>query len=214
VDGVVLHQTPARVVAGRGERNVPLMIGTNEDEGTLFTMLLPTDLTDEEIIAGLPETVIDTGAIAEAYAARTNDRRLILDLMTDAIFLVPTLRLADVQAATPTPVWVYLFTWKTPVFGGLLGATHALELPFLWDMIDNPQWQAFVGEEAPRALATAIQDAWLAFARTGDPATAAVAWPRYNATTRPTMVFGDEIGVVDDPSQRMREVWYQSTLAP
>ena len=127
------------------------MIGTNEDEGTLFSMLLPTDISDEEIIVALPETVIDARALADAYAGRTTGRRLILDLMTDSVFLVPSLRLADAQAATPAPVWVYLFTWKTPVFGGVLGATHALELPFVWDQIDNPRWQPFVGESPPRS---------------------------------------------------------------
>jgi para-nitrobenzyl esterase len=213
VDGVVVHNSPAQIVSARGDANVPLLIGTNEDEGTLFTMLLPTDLSDEEVMAALPETCTDPVALAEAYAARTNDRRLLLDLMTDAIFLIPSLRLADAQAATAAPVWVYLFTWKTPVFGGLLGATHALEIPFVWDLIDTAEWQLFVGEEPPRALVTGMQDAWLAFARTGDPSTPGHPWPRYSTARRSTMEFGDEIRVVEDPSKNMRDVWYGATVA-
>jgi para-nitrobenzyl esterase len=213
VDGVVVHGSPAQVVADRGDRNVPLLIGTNEDEGTLFSLLLPTDVTDDEILAGLPETVTDAAALGEAYAGRDTGRRLIIDLMTDAVFLIPTLRLADAQAATPVPVWVYLFTWKTPVFGGLLGATHALELPFVWDQIDTELWHPFVGDEPPRGLATAMQAAWIAFARTGDPNAAGVDhWPRYDATTRPTLVLGDAITAVDDPSKDVREIWYRSSV--
>ena len=214
VDGIVVHSSPAQIVAARGERNVPLLIGTNEDEGTLFSLLLPSDVDDAEIIAALPETITDPQAIAEAYAGRSNGRRLIIDLMTDAVFLVPSLRLADAQAATSAPVWVYLFTWKTPVFGGLLGATHALELPFVWGAIDDPIWAPFVGEEPPAAVATAMQDAWLAFARTGDPNTpgGAVAWPRYDSQRRPTLEFGAEVKVVDDPNRTIREVWYRASV--
>ena len=147
VDGVVVHASPIEVVTARADENVPLLIGTNLDEGTLFSLLLPTDVTDDELVAAFPESVTDRQAIADGYAGRTTGRRLIVDLMTDTVFLVPSLRLADAQAATGAPVWTYLFTWPTPVFGGLLGATHALELPFVWDLIDKPTWLAFVGED-------------------------------------------------------------------
>jgi para-nitrobenzyl esterase len=213
VDGVVVQASPRQAVTARGDRGVPLLIGTNEAEGTLFTLLLPTDVTDEEVIASLPDTVTDRAALAEAYAARTTGHRLIVDLLTDSVFLIPTLRLADAQAATGAPVWVYLFTWETPVFGGLLGATHALELPFVWDEIDDPLWQAFVGAHAPRALVSAMQDAWIAFARTGDPNTPdAVAWPRYDTDARPTLMWDQEISVVEDPSKTVRELWYKASL--
>jgi para-nitrobenzyl esterase len=131
-----------------------------------------------------------------------------VDLMTDAIFFVPSMRGADAQAATGVPVWVYLFTWRTPVFGGMLGATHALELPFVWDMVDDPAWGLFVGEDPPRHLAPAMQDAWLAFARTGDPNTGGQAWPAYDTATRATLEIGDEVRVVEDPKRTLREAWY------
>lgn len=47
-------------------------------------------------------------------------------------------------------------------------------------------------------------DAWLAFARTGDPSTPALAWPTYDATTRPTMVFGRTSRVEDAPRDAER----------
>jgi para-nitrobenzyl esterase len=211
VDGVVVHASPLEVVTARGSANVPLLIGTNLDEGTLFLLLLPTDITDDELLAALPETVTDRAAIAESYAARTTGRRLVVDLMTDTVFLVPALRLADAQAATGAPVWTYLFTWPTPVFGGLLGATHALELPFVWGQIEDPAWQAFVGDDPPAALAGAMQEAWLAFAHTGDPNVAgAVPWPRYDLATRRTLEFGETVRVVDDPSKERRELWFRA----
>jgi para-nitrobenzyl esterase len=192
---------------------VPLLIGTNEDEGTLFSMLLSADISDEQVVAALPETIVDRRALAEGYAARATGRRLIVDLMADAIFLVPTLRLADAQALTGAPVWVYLFRWKTPVFGGFLGATHGLELPFVWNQIDDPLWRAFVGDDPPEALAGAMQDAWIAFARAGDPnPPGAVVWPRYDTGRRPTLELGPATRVVDDPSRDVRDLWYRASM--
>jgi para-nitrobenzyl esterase len=213
VDGVVVRATPAQAITARGNRSVPLLIGSNEDEGTLFSMLLSADISDEEVITALPETIVDRRALAEGYAARSTGRRLIVDLMTDAIFLIPTLRLADAQAAAGAPVWVYLFRWKTPVFAGFLGATHGLELPFVWDQIDAPLWRPFVGEQPPEALAVAMQDAWIAFARASDPNTpGAIVWPRYDASRRSTLELDDTIKVADDPSRDVRDLWYRASV--
>ena len=47
-------------------------------------------------------------------------------------------------------------------------------------------------------------DAWLAFARTGDPSTDALAWPGHDATTRPTMVFDVSSRPEDAPREAER----------
>jgi para-nitrobenzyl esterase len=58
-----------------------------------------------------------------------------------------------------------------------------------------------------------MQEAWIAFARTGDPNTPdAVTWPRYDTATRPTLELGDEVKVVADPSKEMRELWYRTSV--
>ena len=146
--------------------------------------------------------------MVDAVQASASGRPLLVDLMTDAVFRIPSLRAADAQVATGVPVWVYLFTWRTPVFGGLLGATHALELPFVWDMTEDPNWEFLLGDDAPKQLATAMRDAWLAFARSGDPNNASIpTWPAYDAT-RATFEFGDELRVVADPGAVLREAWY------
>ena len=55
------------------------------------------------------------------------------------------------------------------------------------------------------ALADKVSDAWIAFARTGDPNTAKLPrWPRFNAMDRPTMVFNNVSKVENDPIREQR----------
>ena len=55
------------------------------------------------------------------------------------------------------------------------------------------------------ALADKVSDAWIAFARTGDPNTPKLPhWPAFNATQRPTMVINDESKLVNDPIREQR----------
>ncbi len=101
----------------------------------------------------------------------------------------------------------YLFTWETPVFGGQLGACHALEIPFVFGTVLNPSVQQFTGgDENGLTLSTGMRQAWLSFARTGVPFGDLVGeWPRWDPTDHPTMVFGPWPGtegmwrVVDAP---------------
>ena len=212
VDGVVVTRTFVEAIREKGERNVPLIIGTNVDEGTLFGMLLPNDVPQEELVRSLGPSAGDPQAVLDAVRAAATGRPPLVDLMTDAVFRIPSLRGADAQAATGVPVWVYLFSWRTPVFGGMLGATHALEIPFVWDMVRDPAWSFLVGAEPPMALAEAMQDAWISFARTGRPEAAGIPeWPVYDPATRPTLELGDEIRVVDDPGRELREAWYRGS---
>jgi para-nitrobenzyl esterase len=109
-------------------------------------------------------------------------------------------------AAAPT--YLYRFDWD---LGNELKTPHALEIPFVFDnvkrgigLFDVPQTpEAF-------ALAKKISVVWLAFARTGVPDTAQTPrWPAYGARSRPTMLFDNEIRVVEDPSSETRRIMEQ-----
>lgn len=128
---------------------------------------------------------------------------------TDRVFRIPAIRLAEAQARNDTPAYMYLFTWRTPAFGGLLGSCHALEIPFVFDALDGPGMGLFLGEEPPRELARAMHGAWQAFARTGDPNHELLgeAWPAYDTERRATMVLGASIGVEEDPGAAERALW-------
>jgi carboxylesterase type B len=98
---------------------------------------------------------------------------------------------------------MYRFDWPTPTFGGLLGACHGVEIPFVFHTLDAPGAIPFLGEGPERLpIADTVHGAWVRFATTGDPG-----WPRYDAARRATMRFDTASGVVDDPDRDLRSRW-------
>ena len=79
-------------------------------------------------------------------------------------------------------------------------------------MFDNVEAaRNFVGRgDDPQALAEQMSEAWLAFARHGDPNTPAIPrWPAYGAGERATMIFDVQSRVDNDPMGRVREILRQ-----
>ena len=93
--------------------------------------------------------------------------------------------------------------------GGVLGSCHALELGFVFGTNHLPGMTGFAGTgPAVEKLATQMQDAWLAFARSGDPSCESVgSWAAYTEARRPTMVFGASTGLEDAPRDEERRAW-------
>jgi para-nitrobenzyl esterase len=206
VDDVVLPRPPLDTIAAGNADGVHLLVGTNRHEMTLFTMMDPNLATlDEDAIINRVEKVIGGGAstFVRDYRSRRSDetvQALWNDIATDAMFRMPAIDLAQAQLGHG-PVWSYLFTWETPVFGGLLRSTHALEIPFVFDNLAR-NTEMFTGTGAERqGIADAMHPAWIAFARTGNPHHRGLpAWPEYDTTRRATMRFDTTCEVLDDPN--------------
>ena len=126
------------------------------------------------------------------------------------MFRIGSVRAADALSAAGSRTHMYLFTWESPAMQGALGACHALEIPFVFGTLASPGMDKFAGSgpEADR-LSEQMMDAWLAFARTGDPNHdgASVTWPAYDGSRRPTMFFGTNPHVMDAPYDEERTLW-------
>ncbi len=218
VDGIDLPEPPdAAIAAGRG-LDVALMVGTNRDEMTLFLAFDPglATLTEDQLDRRLGTMIgaerwhqlrgryRDAGLTAGAA-------EVLVTVTTDLTFRVPALRLVDAMAAQhePTPVWMYRLDWPSPGADGRLGATHGLDIPFVWGLLDIPGVELFTGTAPGRhQLAQAMGAAWLNFAATGDPSTPLLPdWPRYRPPRRATMILDAECRVVDDPDAAGRQIW-------
>jgi para-nitrobenzyl esterase len=219
VDGNVLPAMPVDAVAAGASADVDILIGTNLDEANIFNLNDPEFPTLDDAglerrwAAAYPDAVV---GIIDAYRAARSGRGegvtpqdLGNALLTDVIFRIPAIRMASAHASAPAATYSYLFTWPSPIFGGVLGSCHVVEIPFVFGSLTEPRAAMFVGEGPEAlALATAMQDAWLSFARSGQPASDALpGWPRYDTERRATMVLGAEISVADDPAGAERRAW-------
>lgn len=208
VDGEHLPKNPLLAMADGDAMDVPFITGTNLDEWNLFALMSPGGLDDPKLLERL-ERIFGAGhPVRDAYASDRPDASpddLWNAVLTDATFRIPAIRMVEARANASTPTWQYLFTWATPAFGGVVKSCHALEIPFVFGVLENHGAELFLGGPVGddlRGLSIAMQDAWLAFARTGDPG-----WESWNASTRPTQRFDIERELLADPMSAERRVW-------
>ncbi len=220
--GAVLPRPPLEVVAAGDAAAVSLLVGTNLDEWRLFGLADQklAGLDDEGLVRRVlrapPRGVEDPEAFARralatyrrARSARpdplpTSARDLWLAMQSDRVFRLPALRLLEAQLPHQPQCYAYLFTWAAAALDGQLGSCHSVEIPFVFGTLDEPRSAQLIGATpAARRLSERVMDAWLAFARSGDPG-----WPAYDAANRTTQVLGDPCAPVSDPFGTERRVW-------
>ncbi|HYK63408.1 MAG TPA: carboxylesterase/lipase family protein [Patescibacteria group bacterium] len=220
IDGTHVPRAAIEMVADGSASGVAVMVGTTLDEWKLFAVMDPGlhsldraglgARISRRLEAGAADALVDS--YEKARAARGESVKasdLFTAIETDRIFRMPGIRLAQVQRRHDSRVYSYLFTWPSPAMGGVLGSCHALELGFVFGTNDMPGMAAFSGS-GPEAekLATAMQDAWLAFAQSGDPSCDSVgAWKPYDESRRATMVFGAKTQLEEAPRDEERRAW-------
>jgi para-nitrobenzyl esterase len=240
VDGAMLAEKPLAAVARGDAASVELLIGTNRDESTLFSVgdrgafSLDDAGLRRRLARVLPgasarPTLVDDAV--DVYAKARSDRgeattpfALWTAMVTDLVFRIPSIRFTEAQAAHQANTFAYLFTWPTPVLGGILGSPHALEIPFVFGTYDQPGFDHFTGADrdpAAAVLAGRVMDAWTTFARTGRP-DGDGSWPGYGsgsesgsgsgAPGRSTMVIDRTWRVEAAPMEAERRFW--DSLAP
>ena len=220
IDGTMMPKAAIEMVTEGASSNVAIMAGSTLDEWKLFA---PMDRGAQKLDrAGLaarytrrlaPEVA---DALISGYekarasrGASTSAPELFSALETDRVFRIPALRLAELHSKRGGKIYNYLFTWPSPAAGGMLGSCHALELGFVFGTNHMPGMPQFAGT-GPKAerLATEMQDAWLAFARSGDPSCASLGqWPQYDASRRATMILGDTSKLENAPYEGERRAW-------
>ncbi|WKK24088.1 carboxylesterase family protein [Streptomyces olivoreticuli] len=217
VDGQVLPRAPWDApTAGTGS-DVELIAGFNADEYRLFAIVLGTtrDMSDEEL-SHVARTLAPANAqdVCRQSMPGTTARDRDIRLLSDAMFRMPTARLADTHQAGGGTTYAYELTWPAPGSDGTLGACHALDVPLTFGTFGAPLAAQLIGESpqaraAAEELSRSIRTSWTAFASTGDPG-----WPRYDATTATTRVYNTEITDVNDPEATSRRLWADHPFAP
>jgi para-nitrobenzyl esterase len=216
VDGVHLSRHPFSPDAPAQSMDIPLLIGSTQTEMSLLAGAGNPDLfelTWETLPTALSVSIpgIDADEVIEGYRQlhpEVDAANLYFEATTDnSIFGRGSFDLADRKATKGgAPVFQYFLAWKTPVDGGKWGVPHALDIGFVFDNVAYSESMSGTGEEQ-QAIADMMSEAWLAFARTGNPNHDGLPdWAPYNADERATMVFNTTPALVNDPRGAERQI--------
>jgi para-nitrobenzyl esterase len=218
VDDAFLRQAPLEAVRGGAAAGVQLLTGSTRDEWKLFGFMDPgiAKLDESGLRKRLAGQVDEPEPLIAAYrSGRTGadaaPPALFFAIETDRVFRIPAIRLAEAQSVHQPGTFMYRFDWPSPAMGGALGACHAIELPFVFGLVDRPGAALFSGG-GPEAIGLSgrTMDAWIAFARSGDPSHADLPggrWQAYEPEERSTMVLDAECAVELDPGSLERRAW-------
>ncbi|MDE2966117.1 MAG: carboxylesterase family protein [Chloroflexota bacterium] len=202
---------------GRGG-NVDLLAGTMRNEFTLLSAMSGlSDLNEEralELLAPLVGGSERAGECYETYKSlriqrgETTDPLAIYNaVMTDRQYRGSTRRLLDARERAGGGTYSYLVEQRSPMFEGRLESPHALDVPLIWGT--NNLMRDFVGDD-PQVdqLSGFMMDAWINFARNGNPTTNALpGWPQYRADRPYTMVFGPDVRTVTEEREEELALW-------
>lgn len=208
VDGGAVPRHPFHPTASDVSADVPLMIGSTRTELTLQTDAAAFSLDEialrgrvRELLGEAADAIIDIYRRASPAASSSE---LYFLIASDHRYGAPAMKIAERRAALRKgSVYLYYFRWETPLDGGRLKSPHTIEIPFAFDNVQASRLTA--GAPGAQALADKVSDAWLAFARSGDPNTPALPhWPAFVAAERATMMFDNASVVQNDPLREQR----------
>ncbi|MEI9815098.1 MAG: carboxylesterase family protein [Acidobacteriota bacterium] len=213
IDPGSLPVNPFSPTAPAISANVPILIGTTETEVTFFPGqgIDPIDAATlftraKAAVPGATEAQIkDLLDVYRKGRPKASDIDLALILESDARFRTVVTTQAELKSAQPAPVYMYYFTWRTPVRDGKLRSLHCLEIPFATANVDGAQSMTGTGKDR-YALEAKVSGAWASFARTGSPSAKGLpTWPKFDTTTRATMILDNECKVINDPNSAERK---------
>jgi para-nitrobenzyl esterase len=212
VDGKYLPQHPFDPVASPMSAGVSVLVGTNRDENATFMANDPRRrrLTESELLERLRLMLGNNMDKVLNVYRKTRPNASPWDLLigiSSEGMRRSSITLAERKSAASTaPVYMYLFTYVSDFVGGLLKAGHALEIPFVFDNVDDAPVTG--GRMDKYALAEQMSEAWISFARNGNPNHPGIPkWEPYTVNHRATMLFDVPCHVEIDPYREELDAW-------
>jgi para-nitrobenzyl esterase len=208
IDGDLLPERPLDAFRDGRAHRIPLIIGTNEREGSLFSGRI-------DILASTPPRMRAVFANTKKKAKKALKAlypgmpapRAALDFGGDYSFWYPSVKVGE-RHSRYAPVYFYRFDAAPRLLRRMgLDATHGLELFPLFDRLDGWFGRGMTvlgGRRAFKAIGSRMQGWWLGFARTGVPD---AAWPGYTETDRLTRIIDTRDRIESDPQAERRIAW-------
>jgi para-nitrobenzyl esterase len=190
------------------------MVGWNKTEATVFM------LSDKQVFS-LDETEMrkrveglvgpDADKLIKMYRGenpKMSPSSIFFHISSYSMMGSGSVTIAERKAALKrAPAYLYRFDWETPVMDGKLMSPHGLEMPMVFDNVDNGGEGLTGGGPAAQKLASRMSEVWIQFARSGNPNTPKSGLPRwdaYESDKRATMLFDNQSRIALDPLKEQR----------
>jgi len=204
VDGHVIPDDPVAMYESGRQHDVPLIVGMNGNEGSLFTRGLGIDEVGEFEALVRSAYPAHADQLLELYAVSSDAEAPagIDHLVHDMYFAGPVRLHARAHASVSSPAWLYHFVRVPPTaWGGTMGSHHTAEIRYVFGNLTGPGTYAppLAEEgEAPSPVDLSISDAmmryWVQFATTGDPNVDGLpGWPEYDPASDQHLEIGEQI---------------------
>jgi para-nitrobenzyl esterase len=213
IDGNFLpHDLLAGIKDGQS-KGIDLLIGTNKNEANLFAMkrLKMAPVNEEQLKPYI--TRFKPAEQKQLIAAYKNypGKDGILDLITDGIFTMPSIKFAELQS-TQANTYMYRFDWTSkPLTWVGLKACHGLEVPFVFNTFETKMGKKILflsNNKKIHQISNQMQQEWINFARTGNPnAPGKDDWKKYEPATRTTLIYDKKGYICQDPKSTQRQAW-------
>jgi para-nitrobenzyl esterase len=208
LDGKAIPHHPFDPAAPEESATVPMIISTTLEDAALALTNFDLDEAGlKSAVAGRFPKGADRiiGMYRKAYPNKS-PYLVQAQIFTDSGFRRSAIQQAERKAAQgKAPVWMYLWEWPCPAFGGKFGAVHGTDVGLAFHSTRGAMYG-----ETPEAqkMADRLASAWVNFARTGDPNNKEIPqWAPYTADTRAVMVFDNDTRVVNDHRGEFRKLW-------
>jgi len=222
IDGKIIPEHPLETMHKGEASNVPIIIGSNNDELGFISILLKQesdknikpvmDYLQKEIQAlGKQKNKLDN--LIEVYRKEigklypNNPFKYFDALVSDSMFGIPIIRTLEAYVKSQPNSYCYIFDYGSRENNI---AVHTIEIPFVFGNLDT-QDVADGGvkiNKETEGLAKKVMDTWVTFARTGDPNHDGLPdWPAYDLRQRATMILGTNSKVDYDPRSILRKAW-------
>ncbi|MHA2392144.1 MAG: carboxylesterase/lipase family protein [Promethearchaeota archaeon] len=230
IDGENLPEHPFKIIKKGFAKDIDLIIGSNLEEWKLWHMFNPNFKELEEnalrrvlthALKTIGEDENKANLVIETYIKSRQENRLptkpqdIFDaFITDSRFHIPAVKFAEAHSQHQKNTYMYLFSWQSTLQGGKYGAMHALDIPFVFNTFLNQDVMIIPKRtEETEILSAKMMDAWISFARVGDPNHKNIPkWLPYDVNKRSTIVFDKEIKIWNDPLREERKMWYNMDI--
>jgi para-nitrobenzyl esterase len=217
LDPEVLPAHPFHPTATRISEDVPVMVGWNKTESTAFSISDAQLFSlDEAGMRKRIEGLVGSDADLLIKACRNeypnlSPSAIYFYISSYSMMGAGSVAIAERKAALgKAPAYLYRFDWETPVFNGKLISPHGLEMPMVFDNVERGGAALTGGGADAVKLAAKVSEAWIAFARSGNPnakKSGLPLWEPYDATKRPVMVFDNQSRIVYDPQKEQRLIF-------